>query len=485
MEPLGQKSPADDRPRQDAWPFYERVPHGCVVLNQKGMITRVNKTAALIFGTEPAGLVNRTFIEFVDHRDHSPLKKCLNSASESTCEIKITTGDTAVRHARIDCFPERDRTLRVIRLFLWITDRSPLASTMAELKETQNKLKTVYQCIPVSTITWQWSGDDFILADYNYVADEITRSGIREFLGTTAEKFYWDRPDITEDLMRCFVGRQVIRREWPYRFRTTGEEAYFIATFAWVAPDLVLKHTQDITKRRQAEENLLANQKQLRSLALELSNAEERARRRIAGDLHDGVGQYLAISKLKLSKVRSTVNSSLRLILDDVIELISRAAADTRSLTVDLSPPVLYEFGLEDALNWLADRNQQHTGLRTDFEKDNRPKPLSDELSGFLYRAAAELLNNIVKHAEADHALIKLTRVDETIILVVTDDGKGYTPSEVNDRHARGFGLFSIRERLKPLLGRMEIDSEPLHGTTVKIRIPLATDSAQTQEESP
>jgi signal transduction histidine kinase len=230
----------------------------------------------------------------------------------------------------------------------------------------------------------------------------------------------------------------------------------------------ILGVTRDISERKRAEEKLHIYQEQLRSLASELSLTEQRERRRLATDLHDSIGQVLAISKIKLDALRSTVPlSPVAGDLDEVRELIGEAIEQTRSLTFDLSPPVLYELGLSAAVEAFVEKIQKLHGIQVHFTDDSQPKPLSEDTRVLLFRAVQELLINSIKHGRAKNARISTQRDGDRIRIEVKDDGIGFDFSEI-DSHAKKtdkFGFFSIRERLHHLGGRFEIFSRPGQGT--------------------
>ncbi len=233
----------------------------------------------------------------------------------------------------------------------------------------------------------------------------------------------------------------------------------------------------DITDRKQAEEQLLAYQQQLRSLASELSLTEERERRRIAGELHDQIGQALALIKMKLGALQEALISQgdLTLQLEKIRELVEKANQATRSLTFALAPPVLYELGLEAGLEWLTENIHQQYDILTEFEGYGQPKPLNDDVRVCLFRAVRELLINVAKHAQARRAKVSIWREDDEVRIEVEDDGVGFDPSELYtpEGRTRGFGLFNIRERLEFLGGRIQLKSEQGSGTRVTLVKPL------------
>jgi signal transduction histidine kinase len=234
---------------------------------------------------------------------------------------------------------------------------------------------------------------------------------------------------------------------------------------------------EDITDRVRAEKQLRDYQTKLKFLASELSLTEDRERRRIATELHDRISQSLVISKVKLQAIREIVDSpDILNVLNEVSDSLGKAIADARSLTFDLSSPILHELGLEAAVyEWLREQIQQKHGLNFEFDDDLKPKPLEDDIRSLLFRDIQEVLVNIVKHAKADSVKVSIHRAGHQVRISIEDDGIGFSVSDVTSKPTRagGFGLFSIKERLEPLGGRFEIVSEPDQGCKVTIFAPL------------
>ncbi|MER3425108.1 MAG: hypothetical protein C4293_19640, partial [Nitrospiraceae bacterium] len=218
-------------------------------------------------------------------------------------------------------------------------------------------------------------------------------------------------------------------------------------------------------------ETLLAYQQHLRSLALELSRTEERERLRIASDLHDNLAQMLVFGKIKLAA--QSDHPSLQA-LDDLKELLDRALTYTRTLMSDLRPVILgNQDDLASAVRWVAEKMQPH-GLDVTINDDGEPKLLDEELLTLTYRAVHELLCNVLKHAKTQKATVSLRKLTQSLEVVVEDRGAGF---EVPDRLAPtkegGFGLFTIRERIDLLGGRLDICSVLNGGTRAVLTVPL------------
>jgi PAS domain S-box-containing protein len=243
---------------------------------------------------------------------------------------------------------------------------------------------------------------------------------------------------------------------------------------------------RDVTERRRIEKSILESREQLRSLTSQLSLAEERERRRIANQLHDRVGQSLLASKLKLGAAcESELPAVLEEPLGEVYRLIEQTIRDVRSLTFELSPPILYMLGFEAAVEWLTEQAEKQYGIKCEFEDDGETKPLDDDIRVLLFQNVRELLVNVCKHSQAQNAKVYVMREDSDIRVGVEDNGVGFDASGVETQwdESSGFGLFSIRERLNQFGGGFEIDSEPGRGTRITLTAPLKAVDETTEGE--
>ncbi len=216
-------------------------------------------------------------------------------------------------------------------------------------------------------------------------------------------------------------------------------------------------------------------QAKLRQMSIALSMAQERERRAIASDLHDHLGQGLAYIKIRIIQLRGdAVFSGFEETIGEVLKLLNQSIAYTRTLTFEISPPVLYDLGLSAALDWLGEEFQKKYGLNVLVKGDKRLAVLREEVKLMLFRSVQELLFNVSKHADAEQVTITMEREEGHLHLSVSDDGQGFDPANLeNDgNNSRGFGLFSIRERFSALGGHVEISSSPGQGTRVTIQVP-------------
>jgi PAS domain S-box-containing protein len=246
----------------------------------------------------------------------------------------------------------------------------------------------------------------------------------------------------------------------------------------------------DVTERRQAEDalreltrtletkvaertaELQYRARQLQRLTLELSETEDRERRHLAEILHDDLQQQLAAAKFHLNLLsnRAKYDPAQQMMIGQIDRMIMDAIQKSRSLSHELSPAVLYQGGLAEALHWLVEQIRAKHGLEVALDVPGGLPLESDALKMFLYRTAQELLFNVVKHARVGQARLRLRRRGRCVCLSVSDRGRGFDAQGL--RETAGFGLLSIRERIGLLGGRMKIHSAPGHGATFRVVVP-------------
>jgi PAS domain S-box-containing protein len=236
----------------------------------------------------------------------------------------------------------------------------------------------------------------------------------------------------------------------------------------------------DVTERKEIQRQLevlhgaLAQRaSQLQAMALEMTRSLERQRRHISQVLHDGVQQDLMAARIQLTLLcRRLVDRDLLHYADQIDGLLSQGIDKSRTLAVELSPPVLREAGLIAGLLWLAQRTEENFGLRVIVDAAPEANTDDEDIRSLLYQVARELLFNTVKYAHASHAEIRLTAVDgNQISLRVADDGVGFEPHRLKPSSQGGFGLFSIRECVAQLGGTLNIDTAPGGGTRTTLVI--------------
>ncbi len=216
----------------------------------------------------------------------------------------------------------------------------------------------------------------------------------------------------------------------------------------------------------------------LRKLASELTHAENRERRRLAVVLHDHLQQILVAAKLKVDMLdHGRANGGRKQALREASQMLQQAIDSSRSLAVELSPPILYEAGLAPAVEWLGRQMHEKHGLEVDLQVDESVTA-SEETGVLIFHALREALFNIVKHARVRRAAVRMSaRSADRLMITVTDAGVGFqtTPLAEVRGEPRGLGLLSIRERLEAVGGSLKVESTPGEGTQVTMTVPTGT----------
>ena len=373
---------------------------------------------------------------------------------------------------------ENDEPIRMIGCHVDITKRK---RAQAKLRDSEKRSLAWLEHSPVCT--------KIVDLDFNLQfmsasgAKSLRIDDVTELYGKPYPfEFYPEsfRTRMTGNLTRVKETGEIVTQEASV-VDIEGNESWFHSTLVPVDDEegrieYILVVSIDTTERRRAEQQVIDNQAQLKSLASELVLAEERERNRIAVHLHDDICQNLAYSKMKLQMTHAALDDPIH--LDDMTEVsdtLTRMMQDVRTLTFELSSPVLTEFGLEAAVSqWLTEQIEQKHGIATTFTDDGQAKPLKEDIRALLFRSVRELLANVVKHSKAKRVEVNIFRAEDQVVISFQDDGIGFSPDKVVvGTSTGGFGLFSVRERLSQLGGSLDIDSEPGQGCKSVLRAPL------------
>jgi len=235
-------------------------------------------------------------------------------------------------------------------------------------------------------------------------------------------------------------------------------------------------YSRDITERKQAEEELQKYEHQLRSLAAAVSVTEEQTKQKIATLLHDNIAQNLVSCKLILDQEKKTASPEpLREKLRLVCETLGQAAHDTQDITFDLASPTLYKLGLVPAIReWLQDQLEARHGIATGLDCSGEFDGLNDDTRAFIFKAVKEACFNVIKHAQARNVHVTLGAQDDSVQVIISDDGVGFDCGNMAQRSASGtgLGLFSIKEHVEYLGGCFLIESVADKGTKIEFAVP-------------
>jgi signal transduction histidine kinase len=201
-----------------------------------------------------------------------------------------------------------------------------------------------------------------------------------------------------------------------------------------------------------------------------MMEGEEKERTRLARELHDGVGGILSATKMHLSVLRQeqsqpTTSSKF----DHTVSMLDSASKEIRAISHNLSPDILQHYELDAALANFC-RSVSNAALQVDFYSLGEPPRLKSNYKLIIYRMVQELVNNIIKHAGASHAMVQLSQYDNILSITVEDDGAGFVQKE-----STGIGLLNLQARARNINGQLNIESTPGSGTTVYLEFDATT----------
>ena len=342
------------------------------------------------------------------------------------------------------------------------------------LSQAIEMFSTLFNSNPVPTSINRLQDWEFLNVNDAYL--NFFGVGREQIIGKTSLQFGFAsgvelRDRIRADLEATGLIRGLeLQLEWP---PGSGELRTMLGSFQHVRmeeDDIVISSFIDITDRIEAEQ-------EIRRLASELTVAEQEERHRISQVLHDELQQRLFAIRMQLSFLREAYEEgrpeSFQADLPELEQWLGEAIETVRNLSLELSPMILKEEGLPQALEWLAMQMHEKFGLEVELEGADTYAPLSYSLRILLYRSIRELLFNVVKHASTRKARVQLERRDSRLRIAVFDEGVGFDPAKVLSRGNSSFGFGSIQSKLRFLGCMMKIESAPGSGTRVTVDAPV------------
>ncbi len=491
---------------------------GIVACDAEGRLTFINATARRRARQDPAGArledLERIWgrLSLADGTsvgpDEWPISKALRGEVTSGQEVRHVHPDGTDYHLLLGASPVRGDDGTILGAVATFTDITKRKAAEQALRESEGYLRTLADAMP--QLVWTARPDGTL---------DFFNQRHREFMGlhkVADGQWEWgpmmhpeDQPATVEAWQRALrtgkvhqMEHRVQMADGTYRWHLTravpvGNDKGEIVRWYGTATDVhdarlareQLRTWNEDLEERVAQRTAEAEQRavQLQRLAGQLSRAEQKERQRLAEILHDHLQQLLVGAKFSLNIARAqATDPSVDENLQQVNDLLDESLDASRSLTVELSPPILHQGRFRDVLDWLSRWMRDKHGLTVDVDVPDEIVALTDEVKVLLFQAVRELLFNIVKHAGTDRARVSMAMVSpETVRVSVSDDGAGFDPAAAHDDQGdggSGFGLFSVRERLEMLGGQMAIASQPGEGTEITLLVPCC---AEEQEHAP
>lgn len=423
----------------------------------------------------PESFIDRHINDVLPEQFAPAIRNALDALRETgqpqIFEYELPAGDV-VRAYEAQFVPLRDSEAAII-----VRDITAGRDREAALRESEERFRAVTHNVPLGIDIFTAEPDGtFILTAANPAADEILGIRHADLIGARVLDAY---PGLASQVEFVEQVRIALATHKPMqidelRYESDTRRGIFEASLFPISANQMAALFRDVTERSAAAEREHEYLQRLSALTTELTLAEDRERRRLAEDLHDRVSQPLAVSRMHLRGAELDTESYDQSELAIGVRLLDEAIRETRVITTELFPPVLAELGLAASLHWLCDEMERAYGLRAQTISTREPD-LSDDAKLLMFRAARELLLNVVKHSGRDEAVVRLDILRNGVELSVEDFGIGMDVEAAQAEMGKhGFGLFSIRERLPGLGGSIEIDSVSDRGTRVAIFMPTA-----------
>ena len=401
-------------------------------------------------------------------------------ASEDEFRIIAKTGE--MRYVRAWVQPVWDEEQgRVVRIYGAVSDITEAKRLEQDLRESRERFENLYQRLPIGIYQRTWDGEG--IAANPACVEILGYPDPDTFTRAMPEQFYVD----TEDRERWLelLERHEVVGNFEVRLRRYDGGIIWVRNTGRVVRDdsgkvaYVEGAIQDITEQKRVEEQLRfalstlqRTDEERRRLLTHLVRAKEDERNRVASDIHDDSVQVMTSVAISLERlVRSVSDKEQHETLSRLEESVRAAIGRLRKMVFELRPPALDEEGLASALRLYLEELKLDTGIEYRLENGLDKEPPSD-LRVVLYRVAQEALTNVRKHSGATRIVVKLTRTEGGVGLVVADDGVGFDTHSIDSPVPGHIGFSEMRERTEMAGGSLELDSLPGDGSTVRVWVP-------------
>jgi PAS domain S-box-containing protein len=462
---------------------------GIIIADDEGRISAVNKATEKIFDCSSDQLVGKPLREMEFDAEKFKVSgkelmdRLLSEGTISGVERKWKKPDGSFVVVEMNIALLKDDKGKMNGSVSSIRDITDRQRTEEALKESEEKYHNLIENAHDAIISLTMEGE---IIDINKSAEEMFGYSPEEIAGKPAyllvaeqhrEKQKEVKKEINEGVTEVFFDDTIIEGNG---LKKNGEKffvevSYFL--YEVQGTKIIAAIIRNISKRKEEEQRILNYQQQLKSLTSKLILSEQKERQHFADFLHDEVGQQLFATRLQLEQLKNSLSSDENTkVLDKALNNLYQVMNQTRSLTTELSSPILKQLGLEKALEWLAEQTHKKYDITVTFEDDKEEKPLDDNTKILLFQSVSELLTNVAKHARTKNASLSINRNTSTVEIRVKDSGVGFLipDRDSTDIKIEGLGLFRIKERLEPLGGQMEIESQPNHGTRITLSVPLS-----------
>lgn len=367
----------------------------------------------------------------------------------------------------------------ILLAFLYYFTSDRISRYFTEMQRSKRKLVMISQELAESEERFRKlfdsTGDDIFVTNIHEQIVEVNSSACESLGYSRNELLGMKMTDIKSDAFRSRVSdnRKIIYETGHHTFESehvtkTGRivPVEFISRLVSYGNErLILSVVRNLSQRREVERQILSA----------VIQAEEKERSRFARDMHDGLGPLLSTIKLYVNELKSSAlpDEERAALITSCNEMIDDAVNSTRTISNNLMPRVIHQYGLIKAVESFCEKVNRTNKLNISFENEHLPDRLDVNLELILFRIISELINNTIKHAQAKNILILLVRKENHLSLFFRDDGTGFNAEEIMQKENKGMGLKNIISRVRSINGNYSFSSRPGEGFSIKIEVTL------------
>jgi PAS domain S-box-containing protein len=465
----------------------ESIHDGYYECDLEGTVTFANDPLARLYGyNSKEEFVGHNFREYSDQKTVERVYQACNEVFRTgqpcpLLDYQITDAQGNERWVTVSISPIRDGNQRIEGFRGISRDVTESVHSREALRFTEECFARAFNASPYAMSLTTFPEGRFVMINER-MANEIGYDP-GEIIGRSfVEIDYWTNPEERFALGELLESQGYVR-DWETRLRRRdGEIRDRLLSMELIEIDgrrYTLSASNDITARKQSEEDLAQSREQLRALSARIESIREEERKRIAREIHDELGQLLTGIKMDLAWMDKNIGRSAdaelkqKLVprINELNRLMENTIQSVRDIASKLRPVVLDELGLIAAIKWQVGDFTNRTGIKFDLRLCGEPAGLSPDRATALFRIFQEILTNIARHASAKNVRVELSNTINAMKLMVADDGIGISPEQM--KNSKSLGLVGMRERALSFNGHIEIEGLPGTGTIIRVSIPL------------
>jgi PAS domain S-box-containing protein len=460
--------------------LFDFAPIGYFVFDDKGLILEANLTGANLLGVARGHIIKKPFSLFVVREDRDTFYICKKAVLEKktgqSCELKLLKKDKTEFYAQLEFEVVRETLEDSVQIRAALVDITERKTIEEARRESEERLKSLFNNVPIPTYTWKRKGNSFELIDYNNAAETITKGKVSKFIGAKVREMYADNPEIIRDMQQCFKTKKTIKKEILYHFKSIKETKFLNVSYAFAPPDFVMVHTEDITERKTIMHELEASNR-LKDLFIDI----------MRHDLLNPAGIIKGLAEFaREDDDEGEIEKAIQSILknsEKIIDLVEDA-----SILAKLESGEKLNFAGNDLGNILKNEVQDMAHLAQERGMEirvNARGKFPARVNTLIGTVISNLLNNAIKYGTKGSIVeIGIDEDGPKWRLSVSNQGRGvpdHQKKEIFERFLRlkkggvkgiGLGLAIVKKIVELHKGEVWIEDNPEGGSIFIVRIP-------------